>query len=84
MHGILFRPTGLVHPINSKDPSFDNLNVYHPNKQDVIIWCDNLASARVLQDVVNGLALKLNGYIVDDAQEQTTGTMEERKEKEMR
>ena len=65
--GILFRPTGVEHPINSKDEKFAALREYHPKADDVIVWCDNLESARVLQDAVNGLALQLNGYVIDDA-----------------
>lgn len=67
VHGILFRPTGIEHPIDSKDEAFSSLKEYEVKENDLVVWCKKLESARVLQDVANGLALSLNGYIVDDA-----------------
>ena len=65
-HGILLRPVEKAHPINSKDPDFDGIKEYEAREEDVVIWCDNLEAARVLQDAVNLVCLELNGFSVDD------------------
>lgn len=61
--GVLFQP--------SDDKRVVDLMVEHDKKEytpadeDLIIWCKNLEGARVLQDKINYLALKLNRYTGD-------------------
>ena len=64
--GLLLRPTGVEHEIDSKDPEFDKLQDMGVTDKDVVIWLDSLAGARVLQDAVNGACLRLNRYEIKD------------------
>lgn len=66
--GILLRPVAESHEIDSTDPTWQDGQPYMPKENDVVIWCSSLASARVLQDRVNILALSLNRYAVIDTQ----------------
>lgn len=61
--GIILRPNQGENGIDTSLPNDDKRNdPFYANENDVIIWCDNIASCRVLQDKVNTLALRLNGY----------------------
>lgn len=61
--GIILRPNQEKNEIDATLPNDDpRNNDFIPGEFDVIIWCDNLLACRVLQDKVNTLALRLNGY----------------------
>jgi len=64
--GVFFEPTGKKRPIDSGDDDYKDEKVIEVKENMVVIWCESLASARVLQDAVNILALKLNGREVTD------------------
>ena len=33
---------------------------------DVVIWFENMAGARLFQDVVSGAVMRMNGYVVEN------------------
>ncbi len=65
MKGIMIRPAGKAYEIDSSDPKFES-NMSEVTEDDMIIFCKNLESARVLQDAVNIMVLELNGRKVTD------------------
>jgi len=71
--GVLLEQTCEPHDINSIPSAASGAtqanSVYQPKESDVIIWVDNLESARVLQDIVSRLCLELNGYCIGDINE---------------
>ena len=66
MIGLLFHPTDIEYPINSKNPEWKAGMEYSPHDEDIIIWIESLESARVLQDRVNIICLQLNDFQVGD------------------
>jgi len=65
--GLLLRPVDKVYEIDTADPEWLKDPEYIPTDNDVIVWIDNLAGARVLQDRVNILTLEHNSYKITDA-----------------
>jgi hypothetical protein len=64
--GILLEQTCEPHDINGPVPDAKGQPgcTFIPGEKDVIIWIDGLEGARVLQDMLNMLCLKLGGYDV--------------------
>jgi len=64
--GLLLEQTCEPHDINSfvRDARCMK-NEYVPGENDVVIWIDNIAGARVLQDNINWIALHLENYEVN-------------------
>lgn len=58
--GILFQQTCEPHDVGNKGP--DLPAKYEPKKDDLIIWVENIESARVMQDQINILVLMSAGY----------------------
>lgn len=67
--GILIRETGEKRKINTFDPRFKEGEEFIPEKNDTIIWFNNIEGARVLQDRVNIACLQLQEFKVIDLME---------------
>ena len=69
VQGLLLRPVYEDHPTNGKDLEWATLAEYFLKDDDVVVWAHSLESARVFQDVLNGMVLAMNGYKVDDKEQ---------------
>lgn len=65
--GLLLEQTCEPHEINTRVPDAmaQRGGKFYPGNNDVIIWIDNIAGARVLQDRLNMICLHLEGYEVN-------------------
>jgi hypothetical protein len=59
--GVSLRRQDTAHPVG--EFTGDGGQEYYPNEHpnDMVIWCESLESARILQDTVNLLVLNLQG-----------------------
>lgn len=64
--GLLLEQTCEPHEINGPVPDAKGQSgcEFIPGEKDVVIWIDNIAGARVLQDRLNMICLHLEGYAV--------------------
>jgi hypothetical protein len=66
IHGVLLRTVDTPREIDEFESNWKTGDVYPPEEGDVVIWSLNLAGARILQDAVSILTLKLNGRQIVD------------------
>lgn len=64
--GILLRTVEKAREIGTDEIDFmPEGEEYIPSQKDIIIILENIEGARVLQDVINGACLMLNGYKIE-------------------
>ena len=65
-HGILISHSEKSHGIGDKNPEWHDGKPYQPEGDDVLLMASSLEGARVLQEMVNGMCLIMNGYEVTE------------------
>jgi|GEM_PF-4984849 len=64
--GVLLRPVEAARKVDQPETDWKEGEPYEAEENDVMIWFDNLAGVRVLQDRVNIACLQLNRFKVTD------------------